>query len=178
MTVASFSRKIVALAAFGLLLSACAHAADIVPSYAVPGFAGRVNTVVTLCPSANGSNTAVACASGGGGVVTNAGTFPVQNTAVIGATSVQAGGTTSATINTFTAALAASGTRKGCMLVNTSANIELIFLGAIGSATTVNAMPLAAGATFNCASPGGVVVTDAVNIASGTASSTFVVVSQ
>lgn len=172
----TFASKILALIAFSWALSA--QAADIVPSYTVPGYAGRVEAFVTLCPSTDGSRTTVVCANGGGGAVTNAGTFAVQNTAVIGVTSTQVGGTTSATINTFTTALAASATRKGCLLSNTSANAELIFLGAIGSATVINAIPLAAGATFNCSTSSGVVATDAVNIASGTALSTFVVVSQ
>lgn len=50
--------------AIGLLalgLAAQAHAEDIVPSYSVPGYPGRVGGVVTLCPSVDGTHTAVAC---------------------------------------------------------------------------------------------------------------------
>lgn len=54
--------------AIGLLalgLAAQAHAEDIVPSYSVPGYPGRVGGVVTLCPSADGTHTAVACGTAG-----------------------------------------------------------------------------------------------------------------
>lgn len=82
------------------------------------------------------------------------------------------------TANTFQSALAANPTRKGCAIYNTSANAELVFLGAPGSATAANAIPIAAGGSFNCGSFQGIVITDQISITSATAASTFVVVRQ
>jgi len=83
-----------------------------------------------------------------------------------------------ATANTYQSALAASATRKGCAIYNTSANAELLFLGAPGSATAANSIPLPAGGSFNCGSFQGIVLTDQISITSATVASTFVVVSQ
>lgn len=83
-----------------------------------------------------------------------------------------------AVANTFQSALAANATRKGCAIYNNSANAELIFLGAPGSATVANAIPLPAGGAFNCGSFQGIVLTDQISITSATVASTFVVVSQ
>jgi hypothetical protein len=83
-----------------------------------------------------------------------------------------------ATANTFQSALAASATRKGCAIYNNSANAELIYLGAPGSATAANAIPLPAGGAFNCGSFQGIVITDQISITSATVASTFVVVAQ
>lgn len=83
-----------------------------------------------------------------------------------------------ATANTFQSALAANANRKGCAIYNTSANAELIFLGAPGTATAATSIPLPAGGSFNCGSFQGIVLTDQVSITSATAGSTYVVVSQ
>lgn len=83
-----------------------------------------------------------------------------------------------ATANTFQSALAGNAIRKGCAIYNNSANSELIFLGAPGSATPANAIPLPAGGAFNCGSFQGIVLTDQISITSATVASTFVVVSQ
>ncbi|WP_303763805.1 hypothetical protein [Sphingobium yanoikuyae] len=85
---------------------------------------------------------------------------------------------TVAVANTFQSALAANANRKGCAIYNNSANAELIYLGAPGSATAANAIPLPAGGSFNCGSFQGIVLTDQISITSATVSSTFVVVSQ
>lgn len=82
------------------------------------------------------------------------------------------------TANTFQSVLAANASRKGCAVYNTSANAELIFLGAPGSAAAARAVPLPAGGAFNCGSFQGIVLTDQISITSATAASTFVVVSQ
>ncbi len=82
------------------------------------------------------------------------------------------------TANTFQSALAASPTRKGCAIYNNSAAAELVFLGAPGSATAANAIPLPAGGSFNCGSFQGIVLTDQISITSATAGATFVVVRQ
>ena len=82
------------------------------------------------------------------------------------------------TANTFQSALAASPSRKGCAVYNTSGNTELIFLGAPGSAAAARAIPLPPGGAFNCGSFQGIVLTDQISITSATAASTYVVVSQ
>lgn len=82
------------------------------------------------------------------------------------------------TANTYQSALAASATRKGCAIYNNSANAELLFLGAPGSATAANSIPLPAGGSFNCGSFQGIVITDQISITSATIASTFVVVAQ
>jgi hypothetical protein len=83
-----------------------------------------------------------------------------------------------ATANTFQSALAVNANRKGCAIYNNSANPELVFLGAPGSASAANAIPVPAGGSFNCGSFQGIVLTDQISITSATAGSTFVVVSQ
>jgi hypothetical protein len=55
--------RTIALAA--ILLAGTANAADVAPTYTTPGYSGGAVGVVTLCPSADGSNTAVACGTAG-----------------------------------------------------------------------------------------------------------------
>jgi hypothetical protein len=75
--------KILILALAATFMTGTANAADIAPSYAVPGYAGRINPVVTLCPSADGSKTAVACGtSGAPSVVTVTGALPTGTNAL------------------------------------------------------------------------------------------------
>lgn len=93
------------------------------------------------------------------------------------ATSTTTNGTVAAA-NTFQSALAANVNRKGCAIYNNSVNAELIFLGAPGSATAANSIPLPAGGSFNCGSFQGIVLTDQISITSTTVASTFVVVAQ
>lgn len=93
------------------------------------------------------------------------------------ATSTTTSGSVTAA-NVYQSALAANANRKGCAIYNNSANAELIFLGAPGSATTATSIPLPAGGSFNCGSFQGIVLTDQISITSATAASTFVVVSQ
>lgn len=85
-------------------------------------------------------------------------------------------GSTIAVTNTFQAALAASSTRKGCMLQNNGSNTMYVFFGTISSATTSNSIKLAAGQTVSCNVPG-VVITDAVAV-TGTMGDAYVVTSQ
>lgn len=85
---------------------------------------------------------------------------------------------TVAVANTYQSALAANPARKGCAIYNTSANAELVFLGAPGSASAATSIPIPAGGSFNCGSFQGLVITDQISITSATVASTFVVVSQ
>lgn len=88
--------------------------------------------------------------------------------------------TTNSTVsvtNTFQAALAASGTRKACLLQNTGTHVEYVYYGTIGSATTSNAFQINPGQTISCATTNGLVLTDAVNI-TGTAGDGYIVTNQ
>lgn len=78
--------------------------------------------------------------------------------------------------NTFQSVLAANTARKGCRITNTSANAMTLDLGASPAAAT--AIPLAAGAAFLCGTGDGFVISDQINLTSGTAGSTFVVWAQ
>lgn len=93
------------------------------------------------------------------------------------ATSTSTAGSVAAA-NSFQTALAASANRKGCAIYNTSASVELIYLGAPGSATAATSIPLPAGGSFNCGSFQGIVLTDQISITSASAGATFVVISQ
>jgi hypothetical protein len=83
-----------------------------------------------------------------------------------------------ATANTFQSALAASSTRNGCLLQNTSANTLLVFLGSAGSATSANSLQIGAGGTLNCRNPGGLIVTDEISVTSTVQGTTFVLAVQ
>lgn len=66
-----------------LFVAGAARAQDFAPSYAVPGFRGRVEAVVTLCPSSDGSNSTVVCGTGGtGSSVTITGALPAGTNAI------------------------------------------------------------------------------------------------
>lgn len=92
------------------LLAGTARAADITTSYGVPGAppSQRAPIVVTLCPSSDGSNTVVACASGAGGSVTITGPLPTGSNAIgsVAVTGSLPGGTaTLGTVHILTPAL-------------------------------------------------------------------------
>lgn len=104
------------------------------------------------------------------------GNYVVPGVGVTTATSTQTAGTV-ATANTFQSVLAASSTRRGCLIVNTSAAVEYVFLGAPGSATIPSSFPLAAGQSFSCVA-GRIVVADQISMTSATAGASFVVAVQ
>lgn len=114
-----------------------------------------------------GNPAAVSGGGGGGGNVTV--------TAGFTATTTEAAGTVT-THATFQSALASNSSRKGCTIQNTSTDIEYVFFGATGSATTSNAFALGAaagaggqGGSITCAIGGLGVATDNVAITSKTA---------
>ncbi len=84
---------------------------------------------------------------------------------------------TIATGNTFQTALAASGTRKGCLIQNTSSETMYFYFGTLGSATLSNSIQIISGQSISCNS-GGVVLTDAVNVTGPTTGNTYVLISQ
>lgn len=92
------------------------------------------------------------------------------------ATSLPSGGSV-VTANAFQSALAASPTRLGCAIQNTSASNLLIYVGAVGNANAAASLVVAPGAIFGCA-VGGLILTDQISVTSGTAGSTYVVIAQ
>ena len=99
-------------------------------------------------------------------------------TQAAGVTTTQVGGTTSATAGTFISVLAASSTRKGCLVQNTSGSVMYVYLGLTASATIANSLQVSAGGSFGCTPPGGIVVQDNVAVASAGASAAYVVSAQ
>lgn len=104
-----------------------------------------------------------------------AGTADVGTMSPKRATTTRTSGTIT-TANTFQTVLASNASRLGCSITNTSVNPMTIDVGASPLAAT--ARPLPAGATFDCATTGGVVITDLISLTSATATSTFVVWNQ
>ena len=92
-------------------------------------------------------------------------------------TSSSISGATSATPSTFTQLAAASNTRKGCLIQNTSTAVIYVFVGG-GTATIANSFQLAPasgttpGDTFSC-SLGNAVIGDTLQIAASAASATY-----
>ena len=81
---------------------------------------------------------------------------------------------------TFQSAIASSSTRKGCFIENPTTATEplYVFFGANGSATTANSISLAAGASVNCATQTGAVLTDNVSVTATTSTHAFVAMNQ
>lgn len=148
-------RSVVTIAALVTALIASPVAAQVVaPTYNSPGG----NTLVAqgvMVLNSDGTN----------------GSLPQR------ATSTTTNGSIAAA-SAFQSALAANPSRKGCAIYNNSAAAELIYLGAPGTATVANSIPLPAGGSFNCGSFQGIVLTDQISITSTTAGSTYVAVSQ
>jgi hypothetical protein len=151
--------------AFGI--SSAAFAQMIWPT---PNGHDTVGSFVQLCinlsgqavPIYNAAGTYQCSGSSGQGTTTAATTTTVNSTVSV--------------TNTFQAALAASATRKGCLLQNTGAHVQYIYFGTLGSATTSNSFQINAGQTISC-NAGPVVLTDAVGI-TGTAGDGYIVTSQ
>ncbi len=97
---------------------------------------------------------------------------PIAATTGLKATSTLSNGSV-ATGGTFQTALAANSARDGCLIQNTGSAALYVFLGATGAAEA-QSFQIAAGATFSC-SQGQSVLTDEVQVTSGTAGETFVV---
>lgn len=113
---------------------------------------------------------------GTGKVGLNAGTAIIGSAASAPAASTQI----SSTIGTggvFQTALAASATRKGCTLQNTSTHTMSVYVGILGTATTGLSFQVPAGGFFYCGGAG-VVVNDAINITTSTTADTYVLASQ
>lgn len=147
-------RTLLAVAGAAAFFASAAHAKQTAPSYQT-STGNTLNAQGVFLLNTDGTS----------------GSIPVRTTSTTTNGSV-------ATANTFQSALAANANRRGCAIYNNSASAELIYLGAPGSASVANAIPLPAGGAFNCGGFQGIVLTDQVSITSATAGATFVVVSQ
>lgn len=133
-----------------------------------PTFAfAQSNTVVNYKKTATDPGTAVSPGN----------PLPVAITEGSSGVTTTTANSTIASTNVFQSALAASTTRKSCLLQNTGTHTEYIYFGTLGSATTGNSFQLSAGQSISCATVNGLVLTDAVNI-SGTSGDGYVVASQ
>lgn len=158
------------------------------PNYSIEDAAGnqfgqtQAPAVVTLCPSLGGQEpVAQVCpgtspgnplyVSGGGG--SGSGT-------VVGVSTLQTAGATSAAGGTYTVALAAAGAalRRGCTIQNTSGATEYVFFGPSQPTALAAGLAIAAGTPLDCAHGGVVVAQDTVWIASAAASSSYVLLAQ
>lgn len=81
------------------------------------------------------------------------------------------------TANSYQSVLAASTSRKGCLIQNTSANTELAWPADPGTADPTKVITIAAGGSLSCNSPG-LVISDQISLTSPVAGSTFVVWAQ
>lgn len=101
----------------------------------------------------------------------------VVSTVASTATSTPAG-VTITTAGTFQSVLASNSSRKGCLIQNTSKDVEYVFLGANGSATTAGSIQVQPGQRFGCREAGPT-ATDNISMTSGLINgATAVVVSQ
>lgn len=96
-------------------------------------------------------------------------TTPFQATSVTSPNTVGANGT-------FFTAIAASPTRRGCLVQNTSANTIFLVVGSTTGITTPQALQIPTKTTFSCAF-GVVVITDQISV-SGVVGDTYVIVRQ
>lgn len=154
-------------AMLALALSTCAPAMAQVPAgVKAQAPAGFLPGQASFCSTDNGVTWAPCSGSGGGGSggPTRAGSTVTSGT-------IASGGA-------YQSALAASGTRLGCTIQNTGTATLRVFVGAPGSASNATAFAIDPGGAFSCASPGGVVLTDQISVASAAAGAPFVVVSQ
>lgn len=155
-----------------LLILACAVAALSGPALSAPA----VLPVVVNTSGQNVSAGAVICVDSVGSLTGCGSPAPVTTTVI---------NSTIATLNTYQSALAANVARKGCLIVNKSAAIMRIYVGAPGSANDAQAQILLAGTvgaadggSFSCGLSQGAVITDQISIASPTATSAYLVMSQ
>lgn len=116
-----------------------------------------MDTSGNLCGSSTGTTTATIAG------VTASSATQINSTITLGAT--------------FQTALAASSTRKSCLLQNTSTHLMYVYVGVLGSATTANSFQVPAGGSFACGSELAV-VSNAINITTSTTADTYVIASQ
>jgi hypothetical protein len=107
----------------------------------------------------------------------NGNAVPVGAGCASGSVTTTVTNSTISVTNTFQQALAASSSRKSCLIQNTGTHVEFFYFGTIGSATISNAFQVNPGQTISCATPNGLVLTDAVNVA-GTSGDGYVAVNQ
>jgi hypothetical protein len=77
--------------------------------------------------------------------------------------------------NTYQTVLAASATRKGCIIQNRSGSAMRLFIGPVANALDVKALDIIAGEKWNC-SLHGLVLTDEIALTASASGGAFVVV--
>jgi hypothetical protein len=135
---------------------------------AVPALAA---TPVTIQNAAN--TDAVTITNHGLNVNVTGGSGETVITQPLGATSTDASGTVT-TGTTYQTAIAASSTRKGCLIQNPTTATEVL---SVKVGTMAAPFTILAGGTFSCAS-GSIVVTDAITITAPTTGHAFSAVYQ
>ena len=106
------------------------------------------------------------------------GTAPIGSITPLGVTGTPTALATSGTPNTFTTALAASSSRKGCTIQYTGTHLLYLYIGS-GTASTAASEQLQPGQTFSCSPLGATIVEQGlISMASTAASDTAVVVAQ
>lgn len=136
--------------------------------------ASASNGVVVVSQTGPGYAVGGGAAGGGGGsnVTTVAGSTTA--TTPTGATSSDIGGTVT-TGGSYQTVLAASATRKGCLIQNPPTATEVLSIK-VGTMTAPFVVPI--GNSFSCAAGGGIVVTDGITLTAATTGHAFTGVSQ
>lgn len=118
---------------------------------------------VTECDAVSGANPLPTTS-------TSAGSLPSASTVAAGVVTTHA---------VFQSALAASLTRKGCSIQNTSLDVEYVGAVIVASATTLNTLQVNPGDVFDCASASSLPTSTQISITSKALDgATFVVTSQ
>lgn len=93
-------------------------------------------------------------------------------------TTTTASSGTITTGDAFQSVLAASSSRRGCILQNTSSHTMYVFAGPNANATTGKSLQLAPGAIFYCPTYSGTVGGDNISVTTSTAGDTYVIWSE
>lgn len=159
------------------------------PNYSIEDAAGnqfgqtQAPAVVTLCPSLGGKEPVAQICPGtspGNPLYVSGGGGGSGSSTVVGVSTLQTAGATSAAGGTYTVALAAAGAalRRGCTIQNTSGATEYVFFGPSQPTALAAGLAIAAGTPLDCAHGGVVVAQDTVWIASAAASASYVLLAQ
>lgn len=136
---------------------------------------GRRGVRVRISSTGTGSVIVTSNASTASSVVTlDSASLGTVTALPLGATSTDNSGTIT-TGGSYQSVLASNANRKGCLIQNPSTATEVlnVKVGTMASPFTV-----AVGGTFNCAGPGGLVVTDTITATAATTGHAFSAVSQ
>jgi len=170
-----FSGPVRAQTASATVVSTCGSGVTYVAGYPYPI---TQNTAGQQCGTNAGGSASSVTVTGPLGQATAAASVSVTVNPN-GVTTTNASSTV-ATGGTFQSAIASSSTRKGCFVQNPTTATEplFVFFGANGSATTATSVSLSPGASVNCTTGSGQVLTDNVSVTATTTSHAFVAMNQ